>query len=206
MSESHGHVIATAAKAALTPLGFRRRGQSRIWLADHGFWLSVIEFQPSGWAKGSYLNVAAHWLWHVTPPVMSFDHCERVGGFADAAEPDFPRLIADMANEAAATAARQRARFSSLDAVAAFLIEKEQASRPEAQGDWGAYHAGIAAGLIGQEALARQLLSGIGRDILRTTTEMLLAALGPKGAFKAAVQALNDAERLHYKLPPWRFS
>ena len=48
---------------ALQPLGFRRKGQSRLWGGDHGWWLAVVEFQPSGFRKGSYLNVAAHWLW-----------------------------------------------------------------------------------------------------------------------------------------------
>lgn len=204
--EDHGRIIAAEAKAALTPLGFKRRGQSRIWLADHGFWLGVVEFQPSGWARGSYLNVAAHWLWQAPPPVMSFDHFERVGGFADAAEPDFSRLIAAMANEAAATAVQQKARFSSLDAVAAFLIEKEKLSRPHVQGDWGAYHAGIAAGLVGQCVLARQLLSGIEREALKPTTEILMAALGSERLFTTAVQDLIDAERAHYRLPPWCFS
>ncbi|TGQ53638.1 DUF4304 domain-containing protein [Mesorhizobium sp. M1C.F.Ca.ET.193.01.1.1] len=58
----HGRIIASQAKIALQPAGFRRNGRSRVWIADRGFWLSVVEFQPSSWSKGTYLNVAVHWL------------------------------------------------------------------------------------------------------------------------------------------------
>jgi hypothetical protein len=36
----------------------------------------VVEFPPSGWAKGSYLNVAAHWLW-IEQDYLSFDYLGR---------------------------------------------------------------------------------------------------------------------------------
>ena len=39
-------------------MGFWRKGRSRMWLADRDFWLGVVEFQPSGFRKGTYLNVA----------------------------------------------------------------------------------------------------------------------------------------------------
>jgi hypothetical protein len=43
----------------LTPLGLTQRGRSRLWLDDHGWWLIVVEFQPSAWSRGSHLNVSA---------------------------------------------------------------------------------------------------------------------------------------------------
>jgi hypothetical protein len=58
--EHSSQIIAAAARRALAPVGFWRKGRSRVWLSDHGFWLTVVEFQPSGFGKGSYLNVAAH--------------------------------------------------------------------------------------------------------------------------------------------------
>ena len=60
----HSKVIARAAKETLSPLGIFRMGRSRTWIDDHGWWLAVIEFQPSGFSKGAYLNVGAMWLWH----------------------------------------------------------------------------------------------------------------------------------------------
>ncbi len=70
-TNEHGRIIAAVAKSALAPLGFRRKGASRVWLADHGFWLDVVEFQPSGFSKGSYCNVAVHWLWGRCQPKIA---------------------------------------------------------------------------------------------------------------------------------------
>ncbi|WP_352820518.1 DUF4304 domain-containing protein [Mesorhizobium sp. M0898] len=66
----HGRIIASQAKIVLKPAGFQRKGKSRIWIADRGFWLSVVEFQPSSWSKGTYLNVAVHWLWGSLPETV----------------------------------------------------------------------------------------------------------------------------------------
>ena len=41
-----------------------RKGQSRLWLDDNGWWMAIAEFQPSQWSKGTYLNVAVSWQWY----------------------------------------------------------------------------------------------------------------------------------------------
>jgi hypothetical protein len=56
-------VIAEVAKQVLAPLGVKRKGRSRTWLDDHGWWLGIVEFQPSSWGAGSYLNVGPEFLW-----------------------------------------------------------------------------------------------------------------------------------------------
>src|SRR6202000_1719294 len=38
------------------PLGLERRGRSRTWIDDQRWYAIVVEFQPSGFSKGSYLN------------------------------------------------------------------------------------------------------------------------------------------------------
>lgn len=43
-------LLADAGKAHLAPIGCRRIGRSRTWISDHGYWLIVVEFQPSGFA------------------------------------------------------------------------------------------------------------------------------------------------------------
>src|SRR5579872_1713019 len=58
----HGKLIAAAAKAALLPLGCRRKGQSRCWYSDERFWYVLIEFQPSAWSRGTYINVGPIWF------------------------------------------------------------------------------------------------------------------------------------------------
>jgi hypothetical protein len=80
--QSYDACIAEAAKRRLRPIGFLRKGRSRIWLSDHGWWVAVAEFQAGGWKKGSYLNVAAHWLWSSSGHI-SFDYGGRHGGFEE---------------------------------------------------------------------------------------------------------------------------
>jgi hypothetical protein len=59
----HSAIVVEAAQSVLSPLGLRRKGRSRTWVDDRGWWLIVAEFQPSSWAIGSYLNVGVCWLW-----------------------------------------------------------------------------------------------------------------------------------------------
>jgi hypothetical protein len=40
-----------------------RKGRSRVWFDDQGWWIGVVEFQPSSWSRGTYLNVGVSWLW-----------------------------------------------------------------------------------------------------------------------------------------------
>ncbi len=76
----HGKIIAAAAKAALAPLGCTRIGQSRSWISDEGLWVITIEFQPSAWEKGTYLNVRPRWLW-LRWGHGDIDMSDRVGNF-----------------------------------------------------------------------------------------------------------------------------
>jgi hypothetical protein len=44
-------------------MGIVQKGRSRTWYDDQGWWVGLIEFQPSSWSRGSYLNVGVQWLW-----------------------------------------------------------------------------------------------------------------------------------------------
>lgn len=56
-------IITKAAREVLKPEGLFQKGTSRIWLDDQGWFLTVVEFQPSSWSQGAYLNVAVSFLW-----------------------------------------------------------------------------------------------------------------------------------------------
>jgi hypothetical protein len=79
MSRQHPHskLINAAARERLRPLGLVQEGRSRTWLDDQAWWLGIVEFQPSGWTRGSYLNVGVNWLWNVKD-WHSFDFVYRV--------------------------------------------------------------------------------------------------------------------------------
>jgi hypothetical protein len=117
----------------------KRKGQSRVWYKDHGWWLGVVEFQPSSWSKGSYLNVAAMWLWNAKD-YWSFDVGDRVEKFREFTDADQFVDVADtLATRARDEILALSQRFSSLDAVAAHL------ARNSDENPWHTYHAAMAA-------------------------------------------------------------
>ena len=210
-TNEHGKIIAAAAKSALAPLGFQRKGASRVWLADHGYWLDAVEFQPSGFSKGSYCNVAVHWLWGMTP-ALTFDYgFHRVGSFARFDDANaFSQSVAEMARSAVISVERQRSVFVSLPATAAHLANRELAEADP--GGWDAFHAGVACGLIQNNRTARRMFGHVSasddRNLhwvneRRQKVERLTALLGDHAGFRNEVQALLDAQRGLFKLVPF---
>lgn len=78
-SQDHNKIIRHAAREVLEPLGLFRRGQSRMWIDDNGWFLILVEFQPSGFSKGSYLNVAINYLWGSDPSFAGLSYNYPVG-------------------------------------------------------------------------------------------------------------------------------
>jgi hypothetical protein len=210
----HGKLIAAAAKAALLPLGCRRIGQSRCWYSDERFWCIFIEFQPSGWSKGSYLNAAATWLWH-THSFWTFDgtyHPPRNGyrvpgaGFIDFLNAEqFTPLIAEMAASAAREVIALREKFKSLGLICEHLL-----SRAVRDGI-PVYDAAVAAGLFGDIASARQLFrrleewptDGYGHQLqLKANSAALAQLIEEPARFRAAVLANIENRRRCLRLPP----
>lgn len=145
----HNRLIAHFARARLAPLGCQRKGRSRLWFDDQGWWAGVVEFQPSGWSKGSYLNVGAMWLWAPVDHWVfhEFDRAEPFHEFED--ESQFAAAVARLADRAGTEILAQRQRFAALPPVAAILEPKR------AEGLWPRYHAAMAAALTGQLATAQ---------------------------------------------------
>jgi hypothetical protein len=145
----HGKLIAAAAKASLAPLGLRRVGQSRCWISDERHWLITVEFQPSAWSKGSYLNVRPTWFWL---RYGANDHHPRPADFISFENAtQFKPLIENMAAIAAQTVLSMRARFQKLEDVNRFF-----AARISQEG-FPVYRAAVTAGLVGDISTARQL-------------------------------------------------
>lgn len=201
----HGKLIAAAAKAALAPLGCRRKGQSRLWFSDQRFWIISIEFQPSGWSKGSYLNVGATWLWR-KQDYFTFDVGNRVAGFIpfESAE-QFRPLIDEMARTAATEVLRLRSQFKSLSDVHRWLVVN--ATRD----GWPVYHAAVSAGLVGDLTGARQFFDRLNRwetDSydwqlqLKSDSANLADLVGTPGAFRSAIMKMIEWRRAIIGLPP----
>lgn len=209
-TSEHGGIIAAIAKSTLAPFGFFRMGTSRVWLAEHGFWLDVVEFQPSSFSKGSYCNVAVHWLWGMTT-TLTFDYgTQRIGQFAKFGDAEiFTRQVTDMAAGALQVVARHRVLFESLPATADHLERRELESATV--NGWHAFNAGVSLGLTQNGAAARRMfhrvLGSDDRDLewvvaRRRKVERFLEMLEEPDAFRAEIKELIDAHRKRCKLVP----
>ena len=206
----HGRIPASTAKTAVTPLGFWRKGRSRVWLADRGFWLAVVEFQPSGFSKGSYVNCAAHWLWSAMPAVLSLDSLaeNRPWGACHDAE-KFTSLAEALVKQAAETSGRLNARFNDIGAAAANLVAGEQASIDQGRGGgWAAFNAAVAAGLAGDTRTALNLFR-LAEDTLlsqRPDFAQLLVpyaeTIGAPDRFRHFIAARMNDQRAGFNLGP----
>jgi hypothetical protein len=149
MAVDHNRDITAAARAILRPIGCVQKGRSRTWLDDRGWWVAVVEFQPSAWSKGSYLNVAACFLWS-EKDYLSFDDPAGDRSWFDATEGqsflDKANILASQARDAIL---ELRRRHSSIASSAASLTSKPQLD------NHGHFHAAVAHGLSGDSTAAR---------------------------------------------------
>ena len=53
----HSKIINQVCREVLIPLGVFQKGASRLYLDDNDYFFTVIEFQPSTWSNGTYLNI-----------------------------------------------------------------------------------------------------------------------------------------------------
>lgn len=126
VQQAHTKLLTAAAREVFRPLGLAQKGRSRTWLDDQGWWLGVVEFQPSSWSRGSYLNVGVNWLWNVRD-YLSFDQGGRVhldddGQFVSYDDDaQFAEQAGRLVSRAAEEIASQRERFHTLDRAASTM-------------------------------------------------------------------------------------
>jgi hypothetical protein len=202
-ASEHGNIIAAAAKAALAPIGCVRKGQSRVWYSDQRYWLIAVEFQPSGWSKGSYLNIFITWLWKET---QGYAISYRPAGFVPFENTEqFAAEIANMAAVAAREVEKQRERFSTFDRLYQHLLSESD------RDSWPKYNAAVAAGLRGEMKIARRLFGEMEawttygsewQEKLKADSAALARLLDEPAQFRAAVLAIIERRREIMRLAP----
>lgn len=159
-------LIRKAARSVLEPLGLSQRGRSRTWLDDRGWYLVMVEFQPSSWSVGSHLNVGCAFLW--TPQNhLSFDFSLDGDGRAQGFEPfESADQFAVIASQLVQAAARQVNRYRECLGGVADLAAHYKQRPPIAF--WPRYHAAIALGLTGNTSQASRLFESLRHEAADT--------------------------------------
>ncbi|NBK97415.1 MAG: hypothetical protein EOM50_05270 [Erysipelotrichia bacterium] len=62
----HSKIIKEIGKEILIPLGVFQKGTSRLYIDDNEYYFTVVEFQPSSFSRGTYLNIGITFLWKST--------------------------------------------------------------------------------------------------------------------------------------------
>jgi hypothetical protein len=207
VTSSASKLVAKAGREVLRPMGLRQRGRSRLWLDDHDWWLAVVEFGSPRWSQGSRLTIGAMWLWEETPHVR-FDVLDpAIAGSDFVDEAQFYKSVRRQCGLAAERVGRYRDAFCDLTSVAEHLASLMPA-RPT---PWDWYHAGVAAGLVGEVARARaawaQLLEEDADGLpwlvdLQRRTRTLLNLVDDHVAFRAWASEVVAASRRQLKLSP----
>jgi hypothetical protein len=132
-----------------------------VWFADAGWWIAVVELQPSSWSRGSYLNVGAMWLVYPLDHVAFHDgHRQQDQGFVEFKDADrFEHGVRGLCSKALDVVADLRGSIRSYaDAKARqerLLIEEDGRAGPP--GPWNAYYAAAFALLSGDRRRADEL-------------------------------------------------
>jgi hypothetical protein len=205
--EDHNRVIAKVARSVLGAIGCKQKGRSRLWIDDRGWWVGVIEFQPSAWSRGSYLNVGAMWLWNAKTH-WSFDEGSRVATpFIEFSSPDqFEAQALGLAEKALVEVVALRKKCATLEQVSNLLEAK-----PENEKNiWHHYHCAMAAYLLGKSTLAAQeldILLGSNDpapwvEKLKAKASSLASSCGTAELARETLQAEVAEARALLKLPP----
>jgi hypothetical protein len=203
MKSDHNKIIAAEAKAGLGPIGCVRLGRSRLWLDDHGWWVGIVEFQPSGWTRGSYLNVATSWLWHEDNP-LAFSECWGDRPFCEyESDVQFTAAMRALAAQAQDEILRMRDRFASLELVASYLGTRDIGNI------WCDYHAAIAFGLLGDAKISVERFGAVlaaKHDVewvatLKEKVRELIPLIGSSKEFRTTVSSMVARARVKAKLP-----
>ena len=186
-------LITSAAARILRPFGLTQKGRSHTWIADQGWWLIVVEFQPSG----TYLNVGCMWLWRVKP-YFSFDVFQGFHKFSSGLQ--FGDVAEQLATSAREKVIDYRRHFPTIRQVSDYYAENAPTMF------WSYFNAAVAHLLSGRLELGSNFMSKClpsKRDDLRWLIEarqdanMLASMMDQPEKFRGAIDGrVRETRRL----------
>jgi hypothetical protein len=150
-TQPHTKIINKVAREVLKPIGVTRKGQSRVWLDDNGWWVTVVEFQPSAWSKGTYLNIGVNWQWYPKDH-FSFDLGYREASFIEYISDDqFEPKARELAEMAKAKVEEFRRSLSNQISAKEYIVSKTKEDKGNL---WGEFNRGMACAITGSKEQA----------------------------------------------------
>jgi hypothetical protein len=138
-----------------------------MWVADRGWWLHNVEFQPSGFTVGSYLNVGLQHLWDVQDSrSFGYFYREPIDGAGQFVEFAGDEAAIQTAANTVAKSARRAVERQVREVGDGTVHLRWLAQRPSSGG--GALNAAIAVGLLGDLPGAQRMLGDLASRMDRT--------------------------------------
>lgn len=159
----HNKIIRKAAREILAPMGLIQKGQSRTWIDDNGWYFTVVEFQPSAYGKGSYLNVGIHFLW-TKHDYLSYDIGGRKNSFVDF-NGDESQFYSDMLSlvEKSSAFVHQYRLFNNQDYAKEYMLNNTLSA------SWDLYHKMMICGLTKDQKAVAYCRELVNRTAISTT-------------------------------------
>jgi len=155
--KEHTKIINNVAKQILKPKGLIRKGRSRTWYHDRGWFTTIVEFQPHKWKHGAFLNLGVNFHWY-EKDYFSFDIGYREKEFEEfATDAEFTPKIEEMVNFALTKAIFYSDKLSDLATAKPFILSHEFTS----ESLWGNYHKGVISGLLGDIDTSKTYFSAL---------------------------------------------
>jgi len=164
--KEHTKIINKVAKQIFKPEGLVRKGQSRTWYHDKGWFTTVVSFEPSKSRRGTYLSIGVNFHWY-EKDYFSYDIGGREQGFVEfSTDAEFTPKIEEMVGFALTKAIFYSEKLSNLTTAKPFILSHQFTS----DSLWGNYHKGITSGLLGDVENSKTYFSALlnfedGRDI-----------------------------------------
>jgi len=150
------------------------------------WWMVVVEFQPSDWSRGSYLNVGCMWLWNVKQHI-SFDVGYRVDGFLPFEnEEQFGPVAERLAIAALEKVGEYRRLFRSVHQASDYYLENTPKSF------WPCFDAAIAHSLAGRAEASTPLLA----DCLDSTDDDPMWLKEARSDARRLLGSVDDVHRI----------
>lgn len=215
----HNRLLKKVANGVFTPLGLVQHGSSRTWFDDHGWWVVTVQFDASGFGKGSYLRVGTSPLWMPTDYIgiayelrdtWAHPHANFGTKFIEARRPEWWERDVGILAEGAADYVREL-RATRRDVRTFLDLERETNNRPA--------ELAIPAGLLGQDVEATPGLAHLEEmftpgqythaaarrawdEWVHARVDDLQRAVGDRSAFLQLVADNVARTRVSQRLPP----
>jgi hypothetical protein len=150
----HNKLLKTIAKTRLKPHGITQQGSSRTFLYDGGWYVIMIEFQPSSFGKGSFLNIGVDLNFYPRDYIaFSYGYREKDFSAADS-EVQFDEIVNNYCDQVIEKTQKLKEEFKNILTAIDTIQNRYLKDDP-----WDYYDLGVLYGLTGQTKKAELFLN-----------------------------------------------